>query len=431
MNANTSDVNSGRFIYGFTLVAICDTLFLGIFTFIAMMTIHVELSLLSVVTLLILPFFIKKLSTLEMEKYKLAQEYLGDFNDLTSQVVSTIRLQRVTQTGQFWFKRMMSSAESYREKRLDAVNTSLRYIPTMGSASIFSYVVLFFMGIPFVFDGSLSVGDFVAMQGLIFLLQDPLFELGFIISEWRKAFTSLERLTDIYKNEKDPALLEQGSDLIPKDCVIRAQNLSFQYFDGKEPVFSGLSLELKRGGRLGITGPIGSGKSTLVRVLSGIERIFEGQVSFMGKEFSEIGHDSLRKSVGYVPQKPFLFADTIRGNIKLDKELSDSDIWHFLELAGLAKDIRDFPEGLDTPLGEWGINLSGGQKQRLTLARALARKADVYFFDDCLSAVDTVTEERILKRLDEFLKEETLIWVAHRRSTLKYCDSVMELGGNH
>ena len=427
MNANTSDVNRGRFIYGFTLVAIFDMVFLGIFTLGTMITIHAPLALISLCVLAILPFFVKKLSHLEMTRYRTAQETLGEFNDLTSQVVSTIRLQRITQTGSFWFKKMMASADAYRSKRLEAVFTSLRYIPVMGSGHILSYAVLFFVGIPFVLRGEISIGDFVAMQGLIFLLQDPLAELGFIISEWKKSFTSLERLSEIYHHEKDPHLSLEGDELIETSAVLNVESLSFKYFDGEDFVIQNLDLKVMEGKRLGITGPIGSGKSTLVRILSGIEREHDGDVSFMGKPFNSYSHEFLRTLIGYVPQKAFLFADTIRENIRLDRDLNDEEVWHFLELACLAEDVRQFPEQLDTPLGEWGINLSGGQKQRLTLARALARGCRLYFFDDCLSAVDTVTEEKILKNLDQQLKEETLVWVAHRASTLKYCDQTLEM----
>ena len=438
MNASTSDVNSGRFIYGFTLVGMFDVVFLGIFTLLTMLTIHMPLTLYAFAILLVLPIFIRKLSSLEMVKYRDAQENLGEFNDLSTQVVSTIRLQRVNQTGRFWYDRLKKMANNYRLKRLDAVYTSLRYIPVMGSSSIISYIVLFFIGIPFVLKGSMSIGDFVAMQGLIFLLQDPLFELGFIISEWKKSFTSLSRLDEIYKLEKDPYLSnvekKQARPRVSKvydqessrPLIFEVKNLSFRFNDAQQDVISDLSFELKQTKRLGITGPIGSGKSTLIKILSGLERDFRGELHFRGHSFEEYTHDDLRKMIGHVSQKPFLFADTIRSNITLDQDMSDDEVWHFLKLACLDEDVRNFEFGLETPLGEWGINLSGGQKQRLTLARALARKCEIYLFDDCLSAVDTITEEKILTQLNENLSEETLVWVAHRKSTLKYCDVLLE-----
>lgn len=427
MNANTSDVSSGRFIYGFTLVGIFDMIFLGVFTLGTMISINLHLSLLSLGVLIVLPVFIKKLSSLEMIRYREAQEYLGSFNDLTSQVVATIRLQRVTQTGKFWVDRLIDSAESYRQKRLSAVFTSLRYIPAMGFGHVLTYTVLFIAGIPYVLRGDISVGDFVSMQGLIFLLQDPLAELGFIISEWKKSFTSLSRLSEIFKHEKDPYLRQDGHADGDTTPIIEVKDLSFQYFDGEEEVIRNFTYSLKKGGRLGVKGAIGSGKSTLVRILSGLERDVKGEVEFLGRPFNDFSHPFLRSFIGIVPQKPFLFADTIRENVRLDRGLSDEEVWRYLELAGLDQDVLNFPDQLDTPLGEWGINLSGGQKQRLTLARALARNCELYFFDDCLSAVDTVTEEKILSNLNHFLRDQTLVWVAHRDSTLRYCDEVLEL----
>lgn len=427
MNANTSDVSTGRFIYGFTLVAIFDMVFLGIFTLGTMIAISLKLTLISLGVLILLPYFVKKLSSLEMNRYREAQEDLGHFNDLTSQVVATIRLQRVNQTGKFWSERLEEAAEGYRQKRLNAVFTSLRYIPTMGSGHVLAYAALFFAGIPFVMNNQISVGDFVSMQGLIFLLQDPLAELGFIISEWKKSFTSLGRLSEIYRHEKDPTLTPSGKEILNTPIVIEANDISFKYFDGEEKVIKNFSYALKKGGRLGITGPIGSGKSTLVKILSGLERGIDGELNFLDHPFDDYSHPFLRSFIGIVPQKPFLFADTIRENVRLDRDLSDEEVWKFLELAGLDKDVKNFPDQLDTPLGEWGINLSGGQKQRLTLARALARECELYFFDDCLSAVDTVTEERILANLNQYLKEQTLVWVAHRNSTLRHCDDILEL----
>lgn len=429
MNASASDTNSARFVFGFTLVGITDVLFLGIFTFFTMAAIHIPMALLSFVILLFVPIFVRKLSKREVEQYRKIQDTLSHFNDLSSQAVSTIKLQRLTQTGPFWERRLMTIAEKHRTQKLKGINLSLLYIPVMGMASVISYVVLFVMGISFTFNGKMSVGEFIAMQGLIFLLHDPLMSLGFIVSEWKKGFTALERLAEIYLHEKDQYLLIKGEEIVESEeqSVLEVQNLSYS-FDQSSPLFANLNFKLKKGGRLGITGPIGAGKSTLLSILTGLEREgSSGSVTLFGKPFSAYSHQHLRDYIGHVGQKPFLFADSIRVNVAMDNALSDEEVWKFLELSGLKEDIESFPHKLDTQLGEWGINLSGGQKQRLTLARALARGPKLLFLDDCLSAVDTITEERILKNLDQHLKDVTLVWVAHRKSTLKYCHQTFEL----
>ena len=428
MNAVASDTNSARFVFGFTLVAVADVTFLGIFTFLTMAAIHLPMAILSFSILLLIPLFVRKISNREVDQYKRTQDALSMFNDLSSQAVSTIKLQRLTQTGPFWEKRLMDVADTHRSERLKGINLSLMYIPVMGVATIISYLVLFVMGITFTFNGKMTVGEFIAMQGLIFLLHDPLMSLGFLISEWKKCFAALERLSEIYLHEKDQWLTSSGNTVVEsEEKVLEVKNLSYT-FDQSTVLFSNLNFSLKKGERLGITGAIGAGKTTLLSLLTGLEReVHVGKISLFGKPFSEYSHTALRNYIGLVSQKPFLFADSIRINVSMDNQLNDDEIWRYLEIAGLKDDVELFPDKLDTQLGEWGINLSGGQKQRLTLARALARKPKLLFLDDCLSAVDTITEEKILKNLDRFLKDVTLVWVAHRKSTLKYCHQTFEL----
>lgn len=428
MSASASDTMSARFIFGFTLVAVFDVAFLGLFTFITMAYIHLGMALLSCVVLLFVPIFVRRLSKKEVEQYRHVQDTLSHFNDLSSQAVATIKLQRLTQTGPFWERRLMNIAEQHRSQRLKGIGLSLLYIPVMGVAAIISYVVLFILGIYFTFNGKMTVGEFISMQGLIFLLHDPLMSLGFVISEWKKAFAGLERLAEIYQHEKEQFLVTKGSPIVETEQypVLEAKNLSFN-FSESAPLFDNLNFKLAPGDRLGITGPIGSGKSTLLSILTGLERNNGGEIYFHGKKFSQYAHHDLRNYMAHVHQRPFLFADSIRTNVVMDRTMSDEEVWRYLDLAGLKEDVEAFPNQLNTQLGEWGINLSGGQKQRLTLARALARKPKLLFLDDCLSAVDTITEERILKNLDHNLKEVTLVWVAHRKSTLKYCNHTFEL----
>ena len=428
MSASASDTMSARFIFGFTLVAVFDVAFLGLFTFITMAYIHLGMALLSCVVLLFVPIFVRRLSKKEVEQYRHVQDTLSHFNDLSSQAVATIKLQRLTQTGPFWERRLMNIAEQHRSQRLKGIGLSLLYIPVMGVAAIISYVVLFILGIYFTFNGKMTVGEFISMQGLIFLLHDPLMSLGFVISEWKKAFAGLERLAEIYQHEKEQFLVTEGSPIVEAEQypVLEAKNLSFN-FGESAPLFDNLNFKLSPGDRLGITGPIGSGKSTLLSILTGLERNNGGEIYFHGKKFSQYSHHDLRNYMAHVHQRPFLFADSIRTNVVMDRTMSDEEVWRYLDLAGLKEDVEAFPNQLNTQLGEWGINLSGGQKQRLTLARALARKPKLLFLDDCLSAVDTITEERILKNLDHNLLDVTLVWVAHRKSTLKYCNHTFEL----
>lgn len=427
MNAANSDVSVSRFLFGFTLVGMMDVIFLGIITIATMLAISWKFTILCLLVMSFLPWSVKKLSTLQVNRYTKAQESLDDFNELVSQSVGSIRLQKLSELGRFWTEFLVQGASHYRKTWILAVKTNLLYMPLIGLSTILVYVVLFSYGVYQVFEGQMSVGDFVAINGLAFILQDPLIELGYIIAEWRKGMASLERLNNIYDAPKESFLYKEAHHVEKHNVVFDIVDLSFTFPDGKDEVLSRLNFKVHAKERMGIKGPIGSGKSILLDILSGLERNYTGEVFFKGKEFHHYSHQSLRDVIAHVHQRPFLFADTIRANVSLDRDMSDEEIWSYLKIAGLDEDVKRFDKGLLTPLGEWGVNLSGGQKQRLSLARALARKPRILLLDDCLSAVDTVTEEKILKRIDEFLSETTVIWVAHRDSTLKYCDHILEL----
>lgn len=436
MNISTSDVQSGRFIYGFTLIAICDVVFLGLLTIATMLLIDWQLTLYIILVLTFIPIAVQRLALLEIERHEKAQEDLDQLNDLAARVVSTIRLQRLSQTGRFWTKKLMNQAEEYRKRRLSSAYTELHYIPLMGGGSLLAIVILFAIGSFFVFQGRISIGDFVALQGLSFLLQGPLLELGFVISEWRKSMTSLSRVEGVVQNPKEPSLIsaaqvdENSITDIDKVCDLTydIRQLCFSY---RVPLFENLDLKVEKGDRLGIMGSIGSGKSTLLNILAGLEREnVKGEIFLWGNRLYDYSHQFLRKNILMVHQRPFLFSTTIAENLTVgadDQNIDQEQLWHYLEIAGLAQDVHSFPGKLKTPLGEWGLNLSGGQKQRLTLARALMKRPKILLLDDCLSAVDTITEEKILQGLDRHLQSTTLVWVAHRQSTLKYCHKVINL----
>jgi ATP-binding cassette, subfamily B, multidrug efflux pump len=428
MNVATSDVNSGRFAYSFTMVMTADMIWLFTLTLGAMFLISPKLTLWTLILVPALPFFLHRLTVLEGKQHDQAQEALSDLSDLSSQSVSTIRLQRLTQTSAYWKSRLFRTAENYMKKRQEVIFTGLKFIPITGVTPILSYVVLLVIGIQDVIEGRLTVGSFVAMQSYIFLIQVPLIELGETVAEWQRSFTSLRRVSKVYGEPEAPRLREGGREVSENNGPILAvKNLHYRVPNTELKIIEDLSVELKPQDRLGVLGPVGSGKSTLLNILAGFDNDYTGSVSFKGQEIRQLAHKDLRKRIAIVPQRAFLFADTIRKNICLDLTLSDDEIWHFLRLAAVDDDVRSFSEGLDTRIGEWGVTLSGGQKQRLTLARALARKPELLLLDDCLSAIDTVTEERILQGLDRELSDTTLVWVAHRRSTLKYCDHILEM----
>ena len=431
MNVATGDVGSARMIFGFTIVGTVDFIFLSTFTIIAMFTINMSLTLWTLLITPALPYFLDRLARKESAQHKAAQASLTDLTDMVSQAASTMRLQRLSGTTNFWQQQLVRRASEYRVKRFEVVKTELAFIPVTGTTPLISLVVLLVMGIQKVLHGEMTVGALVAMQSYVFMIQGPLFELGVIVSEWQRCCASLDRYTHVMRQPEVVQLREGGIKPVAQSIVYQVQDLRFSYGEKSVELFHDLSFDLKQGERLGIIGPVGAGKSTLISILAGLERDFQGSVKLFEQNILDYSHEAMREKIGFVPQKSFLFANTIGSNIAVHRKLNDDEIWHYLELADVADDVRKFPKGLQTKLGEWGVNLSGGQKQRLTLARALAARPEILLMDDCLSAVDTVTEDKILKSLDEHLAKVTLIWVAHRASTLRSCNRVLELGQVH
>lgn len=428
MSVATSDVGIARFMFGFTIVGTVDFMFLLTLSMIAMLSVNVKLTLATIVVLPVVPFLVDRLSRRENTQHRVAQAALSSMTDLIAQAVATQRLQRVSQTHTFWEKKLRDSAAAYRDKKMDVVNTSLAFIPVTGIAPLISFGILLALGIRQVLAGSLTLGEFVAMQSYIFLIQTPMLELGSIVSEWQRGRASFDRLTHTLAEPEAVGLRSGGVAPAPTPGAFEVRELRFSHQGSTRELFDGLNFTLAAGRRLAVTGPIGSGKTTLLEILAGLRRNFTGDVKVFGRDVRECSHEWLRAQIAVVPQKPFLFGDTVRSNLRLDRELSDEELWRWLEVAGVREDIEALPEGLGTRLGEWGVNLSGGQKQRLTLARALARRPSILLLDDCLSAVDTVTEERILASLDRELGGATLVWVAHRASTLRYCTDFVHLG---
>jgi ATP-binding cassette subfamily B multidrug efflux pump len=429
INISTSEIGMARMLFGFILVGAFDLVFLGCLTITSMLLIDPVYTLIALMVYIPMPFLIKKLSDKELGYYEKAQDYLGEFNQVVAQAISTIRLQRVSTAGVFWTKRLFGFAQNYRNKRLDAAKTSFKFIPLMGFFTLLTYTVLFSFCLQRYFEGKMSIGDFLALQGLVFLLQDPLLEMGFVISDWKRGMTSLRRFLEVVQTPVEPVFnhrqLPQFTTV--KEKLLEVRNFSLVREDGS-PLVHLPQLNIKPGDRIGITGEVGSGKTLFLESLAGLRWNYQGVLLYKGQPVQEIPRAFLGKKIGHVAQKPFLFATSIRENVTLDYQLDDQELWHYLELAGIGEDIRQMPDGLDTPLGEWGINLSGGQKQRLTLARALARRPEILLLDDALSAVDTQTEERILRGFEENFKQTAILWVAHRRSTLRHCDQLLEFG---
>ncbi|MCL4132620.1 UNVERIFIED_CONTAM: hypothetical protein GTU68_005277 [Idotea baltica] len=258
------------------------------------------------------------------------------------------------------------------------------------------------------------------------MLTWPVATVGWVTSLVQQAEASQERINEFLKTKPD--ITNTAKELTPIKGDIEFKNVSFVYPDTNIEALKNVSFTLKSGETLAILGKTGSGKSTILDLIGRLYDIDNGSITVDNSVISNLNLFSLRESIGYVPQDAFLFSDTIKNNIKFGKEdATDDEVYEAAKNARVHKNIIDFKNGYDTVLGERGITLSGGQKQRVSIARAIIKRPDILLFDDCLSAVDTETEEKILKNLVKLTKDKTTIIVSHRVSSAKNANQIIVL----
>jgi ATP-binding cassette subfamily B protein len=433
MNRATGDWNVTRAIHGFTIVLTLDLIFFTVLAVTSMFLIDVGMTLACLAVFPLLPRVIMRIARKEHDLHAVAQDQLGVLSDKIAQSLSTIRMQRATHSEAVWQRGLSAQARDYADRRFDVVRTGWRIFPLGATPTLIAYGVLLFWGVMKIQSGALSIGEFVALQSYVLMLQGPLFDMGDCIAEWQTGFASFKRIAEVLSARVRGEEYRSRSALPVADYggpILSAQELTFRYPGNDRLILRNVTLDVHAGDRIGILGPIGGGKSTLMSLFAGLIDPEPGSVFMKGVDLVRADRDFVTGTVSVVPQKSFLFAGSIRFNLTLDQSYSDDELWRVLEAVCLAADVRKLKDGLETWIGEWGINLSGGQKQRLALARALIREKPVYLLDDCLSAVDAGTEEKILEHLDTMLSDATVIWVAHRMSTLKKCTRVyrMEAG---
>ena len=292
------------------------------------------------------------------------------------------------------------------------------------------YSISLIVGGTAVLKGQMNLGDLVAFQGYLLLIQGPVVALGRIVNRLQQGIASYKRLRQVYDEPEIPE-----SDRLLTDEVtinsIEARHLTFSYPDAKKgeaPALSDISFTLDQGQILGIAGDTGSGKTALLQLLLKLHTAEPGVLFVGGEDITQVSAASLRDKVGYVPQDGFLFSTTIEENIRFYQPgLSHEDIREACRLSCILNEIESFPDGFETQVGERGTHLSGGQKQRIAMARALVRQPQLLILDDTLSAVDHITERSILENLKDVLHGRTAILISHRLTALEEADQILFL----
>lgn len=353
------------------------------------------------------------------------------FSSLATRVEENLSGLRVVRA----FAREPQEIEAFERLNADYVRRNLRLVKLSGS---FDPVLQLLLGIAFVlvlwFGGravlehQISLGSFVAFNAYMMQMSFPMIALGFVINLVQRGSASLERIQEIFRSQ--PGIAD-GPQTDPSLASIRGEiefrHLSFAY-PGGPPVLTDVNLHVPAGWTVALVGHTGAGKSTLASLLPRLYDAPPGMVLVDGKPLERFPVEVLRRAIGLVPQESFLFSDTLRANIAFGApDAGDERIERAADVASLSIDVADFPDGYDTRVGERGLTLSGGQKQRTALARAVLRDPKILILDDSLSSVDTLTEERILERLQEVMRGRTTLLISHRISTIRGADLIVVL----
>ena len=427
MNRISEDVSKVRMYVGPAFMYSINTITLLVIVIIYM---YKQSPILTYYTLSPLPFLsitIYKLSKLINKKSIVVQENLSELSSFTQESFSGITLIKSYSIENKNYEDFNSLSEKCKQSQISLVKLQALFFPLMilliGLSNLF---VIYIGGIQY-FEGKLEgIGTIAEFIIYVNMLTWPVASLGWISSIIQQAEASQKRINEFLKQKSE--IVNQNNTEFNISGEIEFKNVEFTYKDTGIKALKNINFKLKRDDKLGIIGKTGSGKSTLLNLIVRLYNIDEGKINFDTKNINSVDIKSLRSQIGYVPQDVFLFSDTIENNIKFGSiNSTEEDVINVCKIADIHNDIQGFENKYKTLLGERGVNLSGGQKQRISIARALIRKPKLLIFDDCLSAVDTETEENIIKSLNNLNHPTTSIIVSHRISSIKNANKIIVL----
>ena len=424
MNRISEDVGKVRMYVGPALMYSINTVSLFIIVISYMISIAPKLTLYTVLPLPILSITIYKLSRIINQKSTLVQEMLSKMSSFAQEsfsgvaVIKSYNLQRQS-TSDF-----TSLATETYEKNMDLVKVQAWFFPLMILLIGCSNLIVIFVGGNQYINGQLEIGVLAEFIIYVNMLTWPVAVVGWITSIVQQAEASQKRINTFLKEQPEIVSGHGVSEAIKG--TIEFQNVSLIYPETGIKALDRVNLKIPAGSTLGIIGNIGSGKSTLLDTLVRLYDPSEGTIKIDGHDLNTFKLDNLRAAIGYVPQNAFLFSEQIDDNIRFgNPKASKEDIIRATKKSVVHENIIQFKEGYKTLLGERGVTLSGGQIQRVSIARALIKEPQILLLDDCLSAVDTDTEEEILKHLKSVSKNKTTLIVSHRISSLKHADQIV------
>lgn len=431
MNRISEDVSRVRMYLGPALMYSINLFILFVLIMITMLSVNVKLTLFVLAPLPLLSVSIYFVSNIMNKRSEEIQEQQSHLSTFVQEAFSGIRILKSFVKEKTTSNRFEVESEDYKDRNMKLVRVNSMFFPLMLLLVGLSTLLTVFIGGQEVIAGRATPGNIAEFIIYVNLLTWPVASLGWVTSIIQRAAASQERINEFLHLE--PEILSGSSEESILNGNIEFKNVSFVYEDSGIKAIDNISFSLQQGSSLAILGRTGSGKSTLANLILRMMDSSSGEILVDKKPIQSWNLTSLRKQIGFVPQDMFLFSDTIENNIAfgLSDSLPQNERKERVELAAKEADIYDniveFPKAFQTQLGERGITLSGGQKQRVSIARAIIKKPALLLFDDCLSAVDTRTEEKILTNLKELMKNRSSIFISHRVSTVKHADQIIVL----
>ena len=420
----TEDVNKVRMYLGPAILYGINLVSLFAFVIYAMVNVSLELTLFCLIPLPILSISIYYVSDLIHKKSEEIQQQLAVLNNTAQEVYAGIRVVKAYTQENSMLGFFTSQSQQYNQQSVSLAKINALFYPLMILLIGISTLITVYAGGTLVVNGSISTGNIAEFVIYVNMLTWPVTSIGWIASIIQQASASQKRINEFMQTK--PSILSGNTEDFKLNGEIVFNNVGLTYSDTGICALKNIQLHIKAGEKIAIIGKTGSGKSSFAELLLRMNDVSEGEILFDGMRVKNLNLGRLREQIGYVPQDVFLFSDSLKQNITFGKpDASDAEIEKAIFDASLTDEIKTFPDGLNTILGERGITLSGGQKQRVSIARALLKNPEILILDDCLSAVDSHTENKILNYFQSSLKDKTAIIISHRIYVNLHFDKIL------
>jgi ATP-binding cassette subfamily B protein len=424
----TNDIDAVRMAMALGIVFLTDTVILGVLTIFFMIYIHPMLTVYAILPMPLITFITIFFSRTIHQRFEVLQKTFSALTERVRESIAGIRVVKAYVLEKKEEEKLCHLSRDYVQKNVSVTKVWGMFFPILLFFSNLSMAIVLYLGGRLTIFQSITTGDFVAFMSYLGMLAWPMMALGWAINVIQRGTASMDRLNRIFEQVPEIADSPEVVKIQSLRGRIEIRNLTFSPGNGGGPLLQDIDLTILEGERMVIVGRTGAGKTVFCNLLARVLESPEGSLFLDGTEIHRIPLKVLRGSIGYVPQETFLFSDTLRENIGFGKlSSSDDEIERAARLAQIYDEIKEFPEGMNTVIGEKGVTLSGGQRQRVSIARAILMNPPIFILDDALSSVDIQTEERILDGLERFLHGRTTILVTHRIAPLRRADRIVVL----